>query len=355
MPETLSIHHWKRTALYRQRLTNPAKPLDVCARLNGLQAQFAFAPYYALKARCEPDGLSGWGRGLVRSYGVRGTLHTFPEADLPLYVHPETDPSHRDLDSFRDDPHASGLRKSTFAHIILESLKGGPKTRRELKDLCALSGMTREEGLSVFNAWGGLIRLLAVRGHICQEAMDPGRYRLCPPFESMEREKAAFVLAMRYFTHFGPASLRDASYYFQKPQAQMKRIMDQLPLRQTMVDGMVRYDLPEEGEESVLPDIPDILFLAGFDQLLLGFQKKANSFLPARHLRGIFTKPGIIHPALLVSGDVAGRWNINARKLTATLFEPVNKRRLALVERAAQRYFGNEGLKEICVENPKGR
>ncbi|MDD4080151.1 MAG: winged helix DNA-binding domain-containing protein [Eubacteriales bacterium] len=353
MPETLSIPQWKQTVLYRQHLTNPAKPLDVSARLNGLQAQFASAPYYALKARCEPDGLSDWGRGLVRSYGVRGTLHTFPEADLPLYVHPDMDASLRDMDSLRDDAHASGARKGVFVRIILESLKDGPKTRQELKDLCAHAGMTGAESLSVFNAWGGLIRLLAVRGRICQEAAGRGRYRLCPPFEIMDREKAALVLARRYFTHFGPASLRDASYYFQKPQARMSRIMDQLPLREYSMDGVTRYDLPGEDGESALPDISDILFLAGFDQLLLGFQKKANPFLPEKHLRGIFTMTGIIHPVLLVSGEVAGRWNVNAGKLAVTLFEPMKKRRLAQVERAAQRYFGNEDLRKISVVNSK--
>lgn len=354
MPEILSVHQWKQTALYRQRLTNPAKPLDVCTMLNGLQAQFASAPYYALKARCEADGLADWGLGLVRSYGVRGTLHAFPEADLPLYVHPEMDPGLRDLDSLRDDPHASASRKSIFAGTILTSLEDGPKTRQELKVLCARAGMTGEESLSIFNAWGGLVRFLAVKGHICQEATGPGRYRLCPPFERMDHEQASLVLARRYFTHFGPASLQDASYYFQKPRGQIQRMMDRLTLRQTRVDGVAHYDLPREEGENRLPEIPDILFLAGFDQLLLGFQKKTNPFLPARHLRDIFTMTGIIHPALLVSGEVAGRWNIKARKLTVTLFEPVKKRRLAQMERAAQKYFGDEGLREISVENPQG-
>ncbi len=45
------------------------------------------------------------------------------------------------------------------------------------------------------------------------------------------------------------------------------------------------------------PEIPDCLFLAGFDPLLMGYEKKESPFLPPEYLRKVFSLAGIVMPA----------------------------------------------------------
>ena len=48
-------------------------------------------------------------------------------------------------------------------------------------------------------------------------------------------------------------------------------------------------------------------------------------YLPPEHLRGIFSLAGIVMPALLLRGRVAGRWKRTGKKLRITAFEPLSR------------------------------
>ena len=73
-------------------------------------------------------------------------------------------------------------------------------------------------------------------------------------------------------------------------------------------------------------EIPACLFLAGFDQLMLGYEKTESLFLPKEHMRDIFNLAGIVRPAILVNGTVVGWWNLKNRKLKITLFSPADRK-----------------------------
>ena len=47
--------------------------------------------------------------------------------------------------------------------------------------------------------------------------------------------------------------------------------------------------------------------------------------LPPEHLRGIFSLAGIVMPALLLWGRVAGRWKRTGKKLRITAFERLSR------------------------------
>ena len=72
--------------------------------------------------------------------------------------------------------------------------------------------------------------------------------------------------------------------------------------------------------------LPDYLFLAGFDQFLLGYDKTESLVLPKEHLRDIYNLAGIVRPAVLVNGQVTGWWNLKNRKLKIMLFSPANRK-----------------------------
>ena len=164
-------------------------------------------------------------------------------------------------------------------------------------------------------------------------------YQLCPAFDPMAEESARTELAQRYFTHFGPATIKDAAYFFGTTQTKVKSWLKQLSVTETTLDGK-SYFYIDKG----LPagNLPDCLFLAGFDQLMLGYEKTESLFLPREHMRDIFNLAGIVRPAILVNGTVIGWWNLKTRKLKITLFSPADQK---LISDTASRLWND--LKQI--------
>ena len=316
----------KARILYGQHLTAPADTRRVCRDLNGIQAQFSAAARHALSLRTA-------GRveeeTLVKSWTIRGTVHLFDPADLPLYLHAGRSHFLRPVDRMEGDEYITPERKGYFADLIVERLADGPRLREELKADCFGAGMTAEESESVFNSWGGTLRYLAETGRITHVVGTEKAFRLCPPFEPMEEEAARLEMARRYFS-VGPATVKDAAYFFGRPQREVKAWMAQLPLSHAFVEGKDCFWL-EDGQTD-WPEVPDCLFPAGFDQLMLSYEKTESSFLPKEFVPNIFSRAGIVMAPILLRGMVAGRWKEKNGTLTLTPFGswPEADRRLVL-------------------------
>ena len=162
-------------------------------------------------------------------------------------------------------------------------------TREALKARCRAAGMTQAEEGSIFHPWGGGIRELCERGFLCGTVSEEKAFRLCPAFTPMEEQDALLEQTRRYFTNYGPASIRDAAYYFGSSQAEIKKRLARLPVEAAECEGQRLFSLhsgrmPEQA-------LPDCLLLAGFDPLVLGYEKKAeyisSAGVSARHFQSV--------------------------------------------------------------------
>lgn len=91
-------------------------------------------------------------------------------------------------------------------------------------------------------------------------------------------------------------------------------------------------------------DLPDCLFVTGFDPLMLGYEKTESLFVPDGHVRDIFTRAGIIRATVPVHGEVVGWWSLKNRCLTIRLFDPSCK---PLVTHAAERLW--PALRQVAL------
>ena len=302
-----------------QHLLSPAETRTVVRDLCGVQAQFLNHALHGLSIRCGDVNTNA----LVKSWTIRGTMHLFAREDLPLFLHEGRGHSPRPVDNLDADAFITRERKAYFADLIVAAIAEGTGEREELKKHCEAAGMTESEGQSLFDPWGGIIRALCDSGRICHKVQEKKAYQLCPPFEPMAEAPARLEMARRYFTNFGPATMKDAAYFFGRPQSQVKTWLAQLPVVQTQTDGKDYFYI--DSGTPAKDALPACLFLAGFDQLMLGYEKTESLFLPREHLRGIFNLAGIVRPALLVSGQVVGWWNKKNRTLKITLFAPADR------------------------------
>lgn len=314
-----------------QHLLKPADSQTVVKHLCGLQAQFLGHALHGLSIR------SGniWTEGLVKSWTIRGTMHLFSVEDLPLFLHEGRTHFLRPVDTLESDAYVDGSRKAYFADLIVDAVAQGVEEREALKGVCEKAGMTAGEGKSLFDPWGGIIRALCESGRICHKIQEKKAYRICPAFVPMEKEAACLELARRYFAFFGPATVRDAAYFFGTTQAKVKNWLGRLAVIDTILDNRTYFYL-DVGRDRPACRLPDCLFLAGFDQLMLGYEKTDNLFLPKAHLRDIFTLSGMVRPAILVRGEVAGWWNYKNHKLKISLFSADDRE---LVSGAADRMW----------------
>ena len=96
------------------------------------------------------------------------------------------------------------------------------------------------------------------------------------------------------------------------------------------------------------PELPGCLLLAGFDPLMLSYEKTENPFLPPDFLRGIFTMQGIVHAPVLLQGTFAGRWKRQGRHCLVTCFRSLTTVERTSVTETAQRLFPE--LKSVAFE-----
>lgn len=321
--------------LARQHLLESASPLTVAEDLCGLQAQFLSYAMHALHIRSTRISTEG----LIKSWTLRGTMHIFPENDLPLYFRRHGQPDDVvDSDWYLWSQTHSGVnspeREQYFAHLVTNAIAEGTDTREALRTLCRDHGMTETEETRLFHSWGGVIAELAQSGVICFKLQKEKPYRLCLAFVTLDAHDAELELARRYFTHYAPATLRDAAYFFQVSQTQVKRWLKELPVTSFMLAGREYFHIPTPTPSQ---DVPDCLLLAGFDPLILGYRKEDNPILPTEHLRKVFTLSGIVHPTILLKGRIVGRWKQKDGRLSLCLFENISERdKRHVLDRAEQ-------------------
>lgn len=309
----MTLEEIKLRRLRAQHLLMPADTQTVIKDLCGLQAQFLSHALHGLAIRTGEVNTDG----LVKSWANRGTMHLFSVEDLPLFLHEGRTHFLRPVDTMESDAYISAERKAYFADLLVDAVAQGMDERETLKAVCQKAGMNDSESKSLFDPWGGLIRALCETGRLCHKVQEKKAYQLCPAFEPMADAPARLELARRYFTHFGPATIKDAAYFFNTTQENVKLWLNALPVSEAVLDGKTYFYIDQGSADGALPDC---LFLAGFDQLMLGYEKTQSLFLPKEHIRDIFNLAGIVRPAILMDGTVAGWWNMKNRKLTVTMF-----------------------------------
>lgn len=330
-----------------QHLLEPTDKMTVVYDLLGVQAQITVNAFHALKIRCHDLTEEDFGAGLVKNWTLRGTVHIFAEGDLSLFVRCRdgTEYLKKDFHGYtfwnrRDIWALTPERQKALSEVILSALSDGAKTRDVLKEICRASGMTELEEGSMFDSWGGGIRELCERGFMNHVVQEKKAFCLAPPYTPMGEAEAKLEIARRYFTHLAPATIHDAMYFLGAKQSEVKAWLAALPVMSTECEGKTYFYI--ENGMSPTSGIPDCVFLAGFDQLMLGYQKKESLYLPPEHLRGIFNLAGIVMPAVLLRGKVVGKWKRKAGKVTVTLFEPLFTADRRLIEAEAERLWDGQ-------------
>lgn len=329
----MNAEELKLLRLQNQYLLSCGNADKVVSGLVGLQAQYGANALHALHIRT--GGGEAEQSRYVKTWTLRGTLHLHAVHDLPLVLYRGSETEFGQM-AFTH-PDVDTARSERFRALILDALKQGGRTRGELKALCDAKGMTQAESEIVFHAWGGLFRAMAEHGEIAYSSGGNREFVRLEPFKPMEKHAALTELARRYAAHYGPATLRDAQTFFGMPQKAIAPYLAAAATERFTIGSREYY-----ASNMVLATgaaVPPVVFLAGFDPLLLGYRKTENPFLPEGLIKRVYNNTGIVFPTVLLRGRVAAIWKRTPKGVLITQIDKIGVRDKKKIERKADADF----------------
>lgn len=336
----------KLLRLNNQFLLTPRPAEEVVRGLIGLQAQYGAAALHALKIRrSDTPDLAQY----VKTWSFRGTLHLHHREDLPLVLYAGSESVFGQM-TFMDDSIAAG-RGAYFREVIANALATGDKTREALKTACLNCGMSDHETEIILHPWGGLFRAMAEKGEIAYTADGNRLFTRLGLHEPMGEEEALAELMRRYLSHYAPVSLRDAQTFFGLPQKRLKELLERTAQDSFTDNEQTYFSMGQKLPEDV--QMPHVVFLAAFDQMLLGYRKTENPILPEACVKSIYNNTGIVFPTVLLDGTVAAVWKRTGNRLELKPLRKIGVRDQKRIERKAVDNFGKVAVQWTGTHAPQ--
>ena len=308
--------------LHNQKLSSSEfkKPADVVRWLGAVQAQDFEGAKWALALRMRSATKAAiekaYNEGkILRTHLMRPTWHFVTPEDIRWLlqltaprVNIKAGPYYR---KFELD--AATFKRTNKA--LTKALRGGKHlTRGALKAVLNQAGVVVDDPVRLVHV---LLRA-ELDGVICSGPIAGKQltYALLeervPATKPLDRNEALAQLTRRYFTSHGPATLQDFIWWSGLTTADAKRGVDLVRLRRTQNTQESKYSAH---------------FLPAFDEYLVAYKVREQ---------------GILGPAVIVDGRIAGTWKRTIDKTAVTMvFSPSrtlkNSERLAITH-AADRY-----------------
>jgi hypothetical protein len=338
--------------LHTQGIARPRfdTPEDVVRALGAVQSQDYNAALWAfglrLKSASAQDVEAAFARRtIVRTWPMRGTLHTVPAEDARWMLELMT-------------PRVIARSASRYRQLELDEKVFAKCAQLALKALQARNQLTRPDFYKVLEDGGVATaesRGLHILGHLAQQQVicfgaRAGKQQTIVLFDEwvpstprVDREEALGLLARKYFTGHGPATAQDLAWWSGLTLTDVRKGLESIKseLEQTTVGERTYWLAPRAsggplGEAYLLPV---------YDEYLVAYRDRSAALDPAR-------KPlpgeGTLGPAILIDGVIAGTWTrtVKKDKLVVALktFAPLAAAKRRVVMRAAERLAEFVGL-----------
>lgn len=336
--------------LYRQEIsrTRFKKVEDVAAWMGALQAQDRMQAKLAIRVR--GSGIQDSDieaailkKKIVRTWSLRGTLHFLFADDahsilslLGPRMIPRLASQHRKLELDSD------IFKKSNA-ILSKILQNWKQLIR--KELFA---EFENKGISTKGIRGShLLYQAALTGLICQGPMKDKQESFVlfgewiPKRKDQNREEALGMLAKRYFTGHGPATIQDFIWWTGLALNEAKKGLAavQSDLSKVRINNQDYWSSSFEFEKDILNR--RIYLLPGFDEFLLGYEDRSFC-IPVQFKSRVASNNGLFYPIILLDGQVIGTWKRILKKgassIETNLFFPVDKTVASALENEIERY-----------------
>jgi hypothetical protein len=318
--------------LDRQRLTDrlpKERMLDAARELCGVHAQVMSCAEIALANRV--DGLRvqdvrravAEDRSLVKTWGMRGTLHLFTADDLPLYV------AGLKARAQHYSPQALEILQITDEDVevtvdaIHRALDGRQLLREELaEEVLRITGREKMRDV-VLSGWGSLPKIAALRGYLCFGPNQGRNVTFVRPeqwlgsWREVGEHEAYRELLRRYLAAHGPSSVDDLARWWGVSTPEMRSRLKLLDgeLQSVEIEGYRAFALSDS--VAAMKDASSrgsARLLPGFDAYTVLVGRQIDRLMPGPYKSRIYRKSAWITPALVLDGRFIGIWSHEVRK-----------------------------------------
>jgi hypothetical protein len=320
----------------------PAAELSIGVRVTGVTRQEVRAELWQR-------------RGLVKTYGLRGTVHLFPADELPLWVaalraNPLPNEARR-LAQMGLEP----AQMEAIVAAIREALAGQCLTREELGlEVARRAGSWATDTVSPafggqWPRWQMVLGAAASRGLLCFGPNQGQKVTFVRPdqwlggWTEVDGTAALCEVLRRYLSAYGPATHREFAQWFGMQPSVALALTRQLAgeLEEVDVEGHRAWLLSSEAAVA-FPLVQDVVrLLPHFDCYVIGCHPR-DRLVPADWAKRVLTRSGIGNlPVVVVDGIVAGLWQQRrtGRRLEIRVeaFQPLNAHQHQELEAAVAR------------------
>jgi uncharacterized protein YcaQ len=357
--------HARRVA--RNHLDDPASSEHVSAVTGdtcGIQAQLLSAAELCLGIRTDAtqqeirDEL--WERrSIVKTYGMRSTLHLFPAKEVPAWMAA----IRASLASSGAWHEAYGLDRTqaeAFIDAVRDALDGRSLSRAELADAVSeAAGPWAGERLNA--PWADLIDVAAHSGVLCYGPSRGSKATFVRVDQwtrggqEVDPGTALSQVVQRYLTAYGPAGHRDFAQWFHMRTSAARKLFESpaTGLEQVLVEGERMWMTPGALDSDLDVAGSSVRLLPQYDCYVIGCRQRAR-FIPEGARRRIATfgrgrlEGPVAVPLLVVDGKVAGMWRRTKRAgkigVTIETFTKLTKKHLHQLEGEAGRLANFYGV-----------
>ncbi len=333
---------WRmRRQFLDRKNSQPAE--TIVRRLCGIQSQVKSYAELAVAVRSTSPSKDAVERAvaskkLMRTWAMRGTLHTLSPQDAPAYLSLLASARTWEKGSWQR-AFLNSAQMAKLEEAVQAELDGATLSRDDL--VAAVEKRTGDAEISaaVRSGWSAVLKPLAWQGYLCNgDSGDDSRVTFTSPRTYLsgwkglpDADEAARIAIPAYLSAYGPA----------EPEA-FNRWMARGALKKAAVRawfadlGDLLTEVDVEGEKLWVrtEDVDDLAsskptelvrLLPGFDQYVLGPGTDDTRIIPAQHRKDISKAAGWIAPVVVDAGKVVGVWDSDDGSVSVSLFSDAPK------------------------------
>ena len=336
--------------LFNQQIASPnfKTAMELVGWMGAIQAQDFPMSKWAVGLRLphstENEIETAFNRGdILRTHLMRPTWHLVSANDI-YWMLELTAPQIKSAAKSRNrelELTEAVLRKSR--EIMLHFLEGNhAMTREELGAHLNQAGIKTNE-----NRLSHILMEAEISGLICSGPIRHKKHthmlleERVPKKKHLPKKEALALLARKYFTSHGPATLPDFVWWSGLPVSDARKAVEMIkPEFISATNGSEMYWFSEA--VSPTEHLSDSVYLLpAFDEYLISY-KNRSAVIAADHHKKAISNNGIFRPTIVVNGQISGLWKRTFEKEKVIVefdhFRPHDKDEVNLVVQAAEKY-----------------
>jgi hypothetical protein len=303
-----------------------ARAADVAAAMCGTHAQVMAAAEISIAVRLEHGTRSDTQQALwhdhtlIKTYGLRGTVHLFPARDLPMWTGALAAVPSR-TQAYPEGVRLTDDESSRIVEAMAAALEADELTTDELEAeiVRRVGAWAAERSVEAFQSawprWRLALYDAVAQGVVCFGGNRGAKVtftsvrRLIPNFTPMERDAAVRALVRAYLRSYGPSTPQWFARWVAAPKRWAEDAFDAVrrELAEVDVAGTRAWILSDDGGFPTRPS-RGVRLLPHYDAFTIAWQPRELMFPGVAADRALAGGQAGPVPVVLVDGVVAGVW-----------------------------------------------